>query len=219
MIKGLIFDLDGVITDSAEYHYQAWRALGQDLGIPFDRAFNERLKGISRMESLELILEHGHQSEQYTQKQKEILADKKNIHYLSFVEKMTEKDVLPGIRDLLKEAKQRQLKIALASASKNGPMILNRLGVQSYFDVIVDPSSLIHGKPNPEIYMKGADMLGLQPSECIGLEDAQAGIEAIHRAGMFAVGIGDFIVLKEADYIVSDTSQLQLDKLLENARK
>ncbi|MCC5893967.1 MAG: beta-phosphoglucomutase [Alkalibacterium sp.] len=217
MIKGLIFDLDGVITDTAEFHYIAWKSLAEKIGIEIDREFNEQLKGISRMESLELILKHGNKENEYTDEEKEELATLKNEEYKESIKEITPDDLLPGIEKLLKEAKEKKLGMVLASASKNGPAIMDNLQITDLFDGIVDPASLKAGKPDPEIFVRGAEMLGLDPTECVGLEDAEAGIEAINGANMFSVGVGSKEAMKQADYAVEDTSQLDLDTILEKA--
>lgn len=216
-MRGIVFDLDGVLTDTAEYHYQAWKALGEKIGIPFDRAFNENLKGISRMDSLERILELGHKENDYTQAEKEVLASDKNEHYKELILEITPKDLLPGIKAFIEAAKARGLRLALASASKNGPVILERLGMTDYFEAVVDPSTLEHGKPDPEIFTKGAELLGLPAEECVGIEDAQAGIAAINAAGMFSVGVGSAESMKEADLFVESTADLDLDEIMRAA--
>lgn len=217
MIKGLIFDLDGVITDTAEFHYIAWKSLAENIGIEIDREFNEQLKGISRMESLELILKHGGKELNYTEVEKEELAAQKNDEYKESIKEITPADLLPGIEKLLKEAKERNMGLVLASASKNGPAIMENLQITDLFDGVVDPASLKAGKPDPEIFVRGAEMLGLKTEECVGLEDAEAGIEAINKANMFSVGVGATEAMKEADYAVEDTSQLDLNTILEKA--
>lgn len=217
MIKGLIFDLDGVITDTAEYHYLAWKSLAEKIGIEIDREFNEQLKGISRMESLDLILKHGNKEQDYTEAEKEELATQKNEEYKESIKHITPDDLLPGIDKLLKEAKEKKLGLVLASASKNGPAIMENLQIMDLFDGIVDPATLKAGKPDPEIFVRGAEMLGLDAKECIGLEDAEAGIEAINGANMFSVGVGSKESMKEADYAVEDTAQLDLNTLLDKA--
>ncbi|EXJ23378.1 Beta-phosphoglucomutase [Alkalibacterium sp. AK22] len=217
MIKGLIFDLDGVITDTAEYHYLAWKSLAEKIGIEIDREFNEQLKGISRMESLELILERGGKADAYTDAEKEELATQKNEEYKESIKEITPKDILPGISELLKEAKEQKLGLVLASASKNGPAIMERLEIMDLFDGIVDPASLKAGKPDPEIFVRGAEMLGLSTRECVGLEDAEAGIQAINGADMFSVGVGSEEAMREADYAVADTADLNLQTILEKA--
>lgn len=213
MIKGVIFDLDGVITDTAEYHYLAWKALAEELGIEIDRTFNEQLKGVSRTDSLERILAHGGKSEEYSETEKAALADKKNTHYVELIERITPADLLPGIPEFLEEIKANGIKIALASASKNGPMILDKLGIADDFDVVIDPSTLSKGKPDPEIFEKAAEALGFDSSEVIGVEDAEAGIEAINGAGIFSIGVGEPHSMRKANYIVADTSQLNLETI------
>ncbi|OJF90299.1 beta-phosphoglucomutase [Alkalibacterium sp. 20] len=219
MIKGLIFDLDGVITDTAEYHYLAWKSLAKKMGIEMDREFNEQLKGISRMESLDLILKHGNKENDYSEEEKIELATQKNEEYKESIKQITPNDLLPGIEQLLKDAKEKGLGMALASASKNGPEIMKRLEIEDLFDGVVDPASLSAGKPDPEIFVKGAEMLGLDVSECVGLEDAEAGVEAINGAGMFSVGVGSKDAMHKADFIVEDTKDLTLDVILERASK
>ena len=215
MIKGVIFDLDGVITDTAEYHYLAWKALAQELGIEIDRTFNEQLKGVSRTDSLDRILAHGGQQEKYTTVEKEALATKKNIHYVELIQQITPDDLLPGIPELLAELKANNIKIALASASKNGPVILKKLGIENDFDVIIDPSTLQKGKPDPEIFVRAAQELGLPLDEVVGVEDAEAGIEAINGGGIFSIGVGEPQSMKEANFIVANTSELTLSAIQE----
>lgn len=216
-IKGFVFDLDGVITDSAEYHYIAWKNLAAGLGIELDRAFNEQLKGISRMDSLNRILAYGNQSDMYDAAQKEALAQKKNDEYVKLIQQVTPADILPGISELFADLKAAGIRIALASASKNGPFILERLGLMAQVDTIVDPAELTNGKPDPEIFLKAAEQLNLAPAECVGVEDAEAGIEAINRAGMFSVGVGTKEAMKDADYYVTSTQELKLSEILRRA--
>ncbi|MFN4214938.1 beta-phosphoglucomutase [Exiguobacterium sp.] len=213
-MKAFIFDLDGVITDSAEYHYLAWKALGEDLGIPFDREFNETLKGVSRTESLERILSLGGREQDFSLEEKEQLATKKNEHYVSLISKITSEDILPGIEVFLQELKRAGYKIGMASASKNAYMVTKQLGLLDAFDHIVDAATVAESKPHPEVFLKAAMALGVEPKECVGVEDAVAGVEAIHAAGMFAVGIGDPAVLTEADLVFTDTTGLTLDNVL-----
>lgn len=213
-MKAFIFDLDGVITDSAEYHYLAWKALGEDLGIPFDREFNETLKGVSRTESLERILRHGGRENDFSPEEKGRLATKKNEHYVSLISKITSDDILPGIEAFLSELKEAGYKIGMASASKNAHMVTRQLGLLHAFDHIVDAATVVDSKPHPEVFLKAAEALHVDPKNCIGVEDAVAGVEAIHAAGMFAVGIGDPLVLTEADIVFTDTTGLTLDNVL-----
>ena len=188
-IKGLVFDLDGVITDTAERHYLAWKRIADRLGIAIDREWNERLKGISRTESLELILAEKPDC-LLDAEEKEQLLKEKNAHYLELIAEITAADILPGIPELLEEAKIAGYRMAIASASKNAPLILERLGLSTGFDAVVDPESLKHNKPHPEIFERAAQALGLETHACIGFEDSLAGIEGIKRAGMPAVAIG-----------------------------
>lgn len=213
-MKAFIFDLDGVITDSAEYHYLAWKALGEELAIPFDREFNETLKGVSRTESLERILRLGGRQDDFSTEEKERLATKKNEHYVSLIENITETDVLPGIEVFLTELRRAGYKIGMASASKNAYMVTKQLGLLDAFDHIVDAATVAQSKPHPEVFLKAAVALGVEPEECVGVEDAVAGVEAIHAAGMYAIGIGDPAVLTEADIVFTDTTGLTLDNVL-----
>lgn len=219
MIKGFIFDLDGVLTDTAEYHYQAWKKLADKLEIPLDREMNEQLKGISRMDSLDRILALGDQSERYSIEEKEKLANEKNEDYKKLILDVTPDDLLPGIADLLADLKAAGIRLALASASKNGPVIMEKLGIADLFETVVDPAGLKNGKPDPEIFIKGAEQLQLKPEECVGVEDAQAGIEAINAAGIFSVGVGTKEMMEEADYAVSSTGQLKVSEILTRANK
>ncbi|MET3210329.1 UNVERIFIED_CONTAM: beta-phosphoglucomutase [Paenibacillus sp. PvR008] len=212
-MKAVIFDLDGVITDTAEYHFQAWGSLAATLGIPFDREFNEQLKGISRIESLDKILARGDRANAYSDDDKRELAAQKNTEYQRLISALTPADVLPGIRALLAELRDAGIRIALASASKNAAFILERLELTYYFDSVVDVTAIRHGKPDPEIFLSGAANLGVQPADCIGIEDAQAGIQAIKSAGMFAVGVGTPSQMQGADIVVATTAELSLRML------
>lgn len=215
MLKGLIFDLDGVLTDSARYHLSAWNNLAKELGITLTDDQLDALRGISRMDSLNMILKFGGQENKYTEAEKEKFAAEKNEKFVEQVETMTPKDILPGIPELLKDAKAQKLKMVIASASKNAPKILTRLGIMDEFDGIVDPSTLSKGKPDPEIYIKAQELAELKADEVISFEDAKAGVEAIKAAGQFAVGIGNKDFLSEADYIVPTTADLKLSKIEE----
>lgn len=217
MIRGLVLDLDGVITDTAEYHYLAWKALAKQIGISIDRKFNEQLKGVSRTESLELILRYGDKINDFSEKEKEELAYKKNEAYKQSIKEITPSEIAPGISKLLEDAKSSGIKLSVASASKNAPDILKHLEIIDLFEGIVDPASLTNGKPDPEIFIRGADLLGLNPSECIGIEDSTVGIEAINRAGMFSIGVGSITSMEQADYIVENTNELSLENLLAKA--
>lgn len=207
MIRAIIFDLDGVITETAEYHYQAWKQLAGEIGIAIDRQFNECLKGVSRMDSLELILQHGGVAEQYSDEEKAALAERKNRQYVALLQNLTPNQVLPGIRDFLRDARVDGMKLGLASASKNARTIMDALDLTQSIDFIAD-AAVARSKPAPDIFLLAAEGLGLSPENCIGIEDAAAGIKAIHAAGMKAVGIGDAATLREADLLLSDTEKL-----------
>ena len=214
MTIGFIFDLDGVITDTAKFHYQAWKALADSLGISIDETFNETLKGISRMDSLDRILAHGHRENAFTPAEKEALAPQKNDHYVQLLEHLTTEDVLPGVVPLLQQAQARHIPCAVASASKNAPLILEKLGVRAYFATIVDPDSLSKGKPDPEIFLAAADSIGVLPQNAIGFEDAQSGIDGLKAAGIYAVGLSASQPLIGADMQVSEMTELSVDALL-----
>lgn len=215
MTIGFIFDLDGVITDTAKFHYQAWKALADSLGISIDETFNETLKGISRMDSLDRILAHGHRENAFTPAEKEALAQQKNDHYVQLLEHLTTEDVLPGVVPLLQQAQARHIPCAVASASKNAPLILEKLGVRAYFATIVDPDSLSKGKPDPEIFLAAADSIGVLPQNAIGFEDAQSGIDGLKAAGIYAVGLSSASQpLIGADMQVSEMTELSVDALL-----
>ncbi|WP_248562222.1 beta-phosphoglucomutase [Niallia sp. NCCP-28] len=216
-MKAVIFDLDGVITDTAELHFQAWKNLANSISIDFDKEFNETLKGISRMDSLNRILRHGDAIDKYTEEEKEELAFKKNEEYKQLLAYLKPENIYPGIRECLDTLKERNIKIGLASASKNGPAILNYLQITNYFDTIVNPDSVPSGKPAPDIFLKAAETLCVKPIECIGVEDSEAGIEAIKKAGMYAVGVGTMEIMKQAgaDLVLKDTSELIWNEVYE----
>lgn len=187
--------------------------LGGSAEHPFDREFNEQLKGISRTESLDKILARGNLSDKFSEEGKQELATRKNTEYQRLISAVTPSDILPGIKALLTELREARIGIALASASKNATFILERLELAYYFDSVVDVTAIRHGKPDPEIFLTGAANLGVQPAECIGIEDAQAGIQAIKGAGMFAVGVGTPSQMQGADIVVATTAELSLSML------
>jgi beta-phosphoglucomutase len=210
MFKGVLFDLDGVITDTAEYHYLAWKKLADELGITIDREFNEKLKGVSREDSLRLILEHGKRESDFSETEFQQLAKSKNDNYVEMIQAVSPKDVYPGILELLKELKNAGIKISLASASKNGPFLLKQMALTDYFDGIADPAKVAAGKPAPDIFILAAQVVGLDPDECIGIEDAQAGIAAIEACGALPVGVGQAEQLGDDIALVESTSELTL---------
>ena len=207
--KAFIFDLDGVIVDTAKYHYLAWRELAIQLGFDFTMEQNERLKGVSRVRSLEILLDLGKVHLEEEQKSKYL--KEKNEQYLQYIAKMDHSEILPGIDDLLHYLKLNKVPFSLGSASKNARLILETLDLIDLFDAIVDGNDVSTAKPDPEVFLIAAEKLRVQPVDCIVIEDAQAGIEAANKAGMISVGIGDAHVLNEADFILKNTSELTID--------
>jgi len=208
-LECVIFDLDGVITDTAEHHFRAWQRLTTEISLPFDREMNERLKGVSRMESLDIILEHAGRAE--SMHDKVGLAERKNAYFRDLIEAITPADLLPGIGDLLAGLRARGVKTAIASMSHNVWDVVRRLGIEPLIDLIVDPATLVKGKPDPEIFLAAAEHLGVRFEDCVGIEDARAGVEAIKAARMVAVGVGRD--LPGADWLVADTRSLTVDAL------
>lgn len=219
MFKGVLFDLDGVITDTAEFHYRAWKKLGEEIGISIDRNFNEQLKGVSREDSLTLLLAYGKKENDFSNEEFAALAKRKNEYYLEMIQEITPADVFPGIVPLLTELKKAGIKIALASASKNGPLLLDKMQLTDYFDAIADPNKVASGKPAPDIFLLAAKEIGLEATDCLGIEDAKAGIQAIIASGAYPVGVGRKEDLGEDIPIVADTSSLTLDYLQHVWRK
>ncbi|EIS8277957.1 beta-phosphoglucomutase [Listeria monocytogenes] len=207
-LKGVVFDLDGVITDTAHYHYLAWKKTAESIGIEFDEAFNENLKGVSRIDSLLLILKKDGRENDFTEEQIEALAADKNDFYVSLLKEITPADVLPGIKELIVDLKKQNLKCAIASVSKNARTVLSALEMEQEFDYIVDAAKITKSKPDPEIFVEACRGLGLETSEIVGIEDAQAGIEAINAAGIVSVGVGSG--LRDADMTVKSTGLLDL---------
>lgn len=211
-IKAFLFDLDGVIVDTAIYHYQAWKRLANELGFDISEEFNEQLKGVSRTESLDLILAHGGLT--ISDEKKTELATQKNEWYLELVSRMTSDDILPGVATFFAQVRKAGLLTALGSVSKNAPLILERIGMTDAFDAIIDGTKISKGKPDPEVFAKGAAELGVRPAECVVFEDAVAGVEAGKRGGMFVVGIGSPEVLIQADLIAPSLEALTVNEVL-----
>ncbi|ASA19764.1 beta-phosphoglucomutase [Paenibacillus donghaensis] len=187
-IVAVIFDLDGVIVSTDDKHYEAWLSISREEGIPFDRTINDRLRGVSRMESLGIILEQAERP--YTEQEREALADRKNSCYQELLAGITEADLLPGVRDTLAELKRRGIRAAIGSSSKNARLILSRLGITGDFDIIVDGNDIMRSKPDPEVFVTAAARLGAAPAACLVVEDAEAGIAAAVAAHMTPVAIG-----------------------------
>jgi beta-phosphoglucomutase len=212
-ISAVIFDLDGVIVSTDEFHYQAWKQISDQEKIYFDREINERLRGVSRMESLEIILSHSEKS--YSETDKQLLAQRKNAIYCELLNKLSPNDILPGVINLLLSLKAKDIKIAIGSSSKNTPFILEQIGLASSFDAIADGNSITNSKPDPEVFLLAAEKLGVVPEECAVIEDAQAGIDAAIAAGMKAVGVGTAATCVNAHLKLKDLSNLNLDQLIE----
>ncbi|MFD0990987.1 beta-phosphoglucomutase [Mariniflexile jejuense] len=203
---GIIFDLDGVIVDTAKYHFLAWKRLADDLGFEFTEAHNELLKGVSRVRSLEILLEIG--KVQLSEAEKQSILISKNEHYLTYITKMGADEILPGVEAFLDTLDALGIQYVLGSASKNAPLILKQVGLFSRFKGIVDGNSVSKAKPDPEVFLIGAQKLKLPPKQCVVFEDAIAGIEAAKRANMISVGIGDKETLSEADYIFNSFTEI-----------
>jgi beta-phosphoglucomutase len=203
VIRGFLFDLDGVLVDTAQYHFLAWQRMAAELGIHFGEAENEQLKGVSRAESLNRILAWGGKSLSDVEKQHWMTL--KNDWYLELVRGMPADDYLPGAHEFLRTSRAAGIKVALGSASKNAPLILERLGWIPLFDALVDGNVVTASKPDPEVFLEGARRLGLKPEECVVFEDSEAGVEAARRGGMKVVGIGHGL---DADLLVSGLDQL-----------
>ncbi|WPU93005.1 beta-phosphoglucomutase [Mucilaginibacter sabulilitoris] len=210
-IKACIFDLDGVIVDTAVYHYKAWKRLAAGLGFDFSEHDNERLKGVSRMRSLEIVLECGGVTK--TDAEKEQLAAQKNTWYTEMINQMTPAEILPGAQEFVQSCRDAGIKTALGSASKNSMTILNKLNIVNLFDAIIDGNKVSKAKPDPEVFLKGAEELSIEPQFCVVFEDAIAGVEAAKAGGMKAVGIGDANILHEADMVVSGLDKVTLEQL------
>ncbi len=211
MVKACIFDLDGVIVDTAVYHFKAWKRLANHLGFDFTEAENEKLKGVSRVRSLQLILEWG--GVEKTPEQQSKLADLKNSWYVEMIQGMQPDEILPGAKEFLLMVRNAGLKTALGSASKNSRTILEKVGLIDLFDSIIDGNTVTASKPDPEVFLKGAQSLGFNPADCVVFEDAIAGVEAALAGGMKVVGIGDSANLKGANLVVAGLHEMNLDKL------
>lgn len=205
-VKAVIFDLDGVLVDTAIYHFQAWHRLAEDLGYSFSIVDNEQLKGVSRIESLELILKWA--GVEKSEAEKADLLVLKNQWYLELIEQLSPEHLLSGSLELLKKLQEKGIKIGLGSASKNAMGILEKTGIIPYFDALIDGNVVQPSKPNPEVFLKGAEVLEIAPAHCLVLEDAQAGIDAARAAGMQVIGIGLEEHLRGADLVVADLGTL-----------
>ena len=206
-----IFDLDGVIVDTAHYHFMAWQKLAKELGINLTEQENERLKGVGRIESLNIILDLGGIT--MPGEEKEILASRKNTWFVGYIQAMKKEEIFAGAKDLFDQLRQHNKKVALASSSKNARTVLDKLEIESYFDAIVDGNMIVNSKPDPEIFLKAAALLQVNPSDCIVVEDAEAGVEAAKRAGMKCIGIGKPQQLNRADKVFENIGKLSFEFL------
>lgn len=210
-LKAVIFDLDGVIADTARFHYQAWKKLASEIGINLTYEFNENLKGVGRMESLDLIL--ALTEKDYSNEEKIGLANKKNRYYLEFVSRMTPSDLLPGVVKCFEVIKDNNIKIVLASASKNSLDVIKRLEIKNYFDYVVSSKDILKSKPNPEIFIKAAKGIKVATKNCVGVEDSIAGILAINACNMFSVGIGNKKNLYPADICLKNLTEFDIEEI------
>jgi len=213
MIKGVIFDLDGVIVSTDELHFQGWKHMADKEGIYFDREINERLRGVSRMESLEIIMEKATKS--YTEEQKEALATLKNDFYKKLLAtKLSPADILPGVKEVLSGLKAAGVKIAIGSSSKNTPTILKQIGMDKTFDAVSDGNNITNSKPDPEVFLIAAEWLGLKPEDCLVVEDAEAGVTAALAGGMKALAVGYASADKRADLAANDLSKISIEQII-----
>lgn len=215
MKRCFIFDLDGVIVDTAKYHFICWKQLADDLGIPFTEKENELLKGVSRVNSLELILKLGNQT--MVQEKKDRFLKEKNDNYLSYIKNMTNDEILPGVAEFIAILKTKKIPTALGSASKNARTILDVLKIDHWFDVVVDGTNVTKAKPDPEVFLQGAQLIGVPASQCIVFEDSVAGVQAANKADMISVGIGKKETLHEAQYCYTGFDKMEqnfIEKLL-----
>ena len=204
--QAIIFDLDGVICYTDQYHYRAWKRLADRLGIYFDESINHRLRGVSRMESLEIILEKS--NSKYTKEEKEVFAEEKNEIYKALLEQMTSKDLPCEVKTTLEELRNKGLKLAIGSSSKNTKAILNRIGLEDFFDAISDGTNIINSKPDPEVFIKAAKYINEKPENCLVVEDAYAGIEAASRGGFSSAGLGEACTHPEVTHKLEAFSDL-----------
>ena len=209
--KACIFDLDGVIVDTVPAHFIAWKTMADELNIPFTEEDNEHLKGVSRIDSMKRILSMGNMSK--TDAEIKELTDRKNKIYVDIISRMTAADILPGVLDFIQLLKDNNIATAVGSSSKNTPTILKAVGLDATFDTVVDGNQVTHSKPDPEVFLKGAQRLALAPADCLVLEDAISGVEAAKRGGMKCLGVGESDVLGQADRVVPDLTNVDIDFL------
>ena len=208
----VIFDLDGVIVSTDEFHYQGWQRLADEEGIYFDRKTNERLRGVSRLESLEIILEKADRN--YSREEKAEMAERKNNYYRDLLHTLTPDDVFPGVMEMLKELKEKGIKIAIGSSSKNTPSILQKIGMESYFDAVSDGNQIKRSKPDPEVFLLAASKLQIPPGQCLVVEDADAGVEAAINAGMKCLAVGSASANPKAHLRANNLNEITVEQIL-----
>ncbi len=213
MLKAVIFDLDGVIVSTDEYHYRAWKELARFLNLPFTREDNTRQRGVSRMESLEVVLEKSDYP--YSDDDKEYLAARKNSIYRNLLEELGPSDILPGAKEFAGTARHKGLKIAIGSSSRNTPVILQKIGLKNFFDAVADGNDITRSKPDPQVFLIAAERIGIAPEECIVIEDADAGIEAAIAAGMKTLAVGAASTNAKADYRAEDLEKIGITEILQ----
>ena len=210
-LLGSIFDLDGVVVDTAKYHFLAWKRIAEEIGVSFTKEYNEKLKGVSRMHSLEIILEAGGVEASEDEKLK--LATRKNEWFVDYLNKMSPEEILPGVLHFIEQLKSKDIKVALGSASKNAKRALQNIGLMECFEVIIDGTMVSKAKPDPEVFLAAAKALDLPSENCLVFEDAVAGVQAAHNGGMKCVGVGDPEILYEAELVISSFEKLSWDDL------
>jgi beta-phosphoglucomutase len=214
-LEAVIFDMDGVLTETSRQHYLAWKQLANELGFEITEDINEQIKGISRLESLDIVLKAGSMADKFSESEKYDLASKKNLIYQSLIKEFTKENLSEGALELLISLKNNNIKIALASVSKNAQFLLQAMDIRDYFDAIADPSEVKQGKPAPDIFLMAAKKLGVKPENCVGIEDAFAGVESIKSAGMHPIGIGRKVVLFNCDRVFKSLTEVNVDILRE----
>lgn len=215
-IDAVLFDLDGVIVRSDEYHYRGWKRMADDEGWDFDKTLNHQLRGVSRMDSLQIILDHN--GVEISEEEKKALADRKNGYYRDSLAGMNQNDYIPGAQKLMDELAAAEVRMAICSSSRNAPYILDVLGIADRFDTVVSGHDIDRAKPDPQIFLLAAERLGVPAKACVVFEDAESGIQAAHNAGMHAVGVGSPDHLPSAEVVVSDLTEVSVDRLIADAR-
>lgn len=206
---GVIFDLDGVLVDTAEYHYRAWQALADRIGVPFDRTANEALRGVDREQSLLLLL--GAHADRFSAEEKAAFCAAKNADYVKLIETITPADLLPGAAALLRALRAARMPAAVASSSKNAPAVIGRLGIRDLVDAVVDGGQVAQAKPDPELFLIAAARIGVMPAHCVVVEDAEAGVQAALAGGMFAIGLGDPVRVGAAHRVCASVAEISVE--------